>query len=280
MSRIVVVTGSASGIGAAAAAGFAAAGDTVIATVRNPGSADELRALVGDAANVSIEGLDVTDRAAAEATIDGVITRYGRIDVLVNNAGVGSKGTLEELAVEDFEASMAVNFYGVLYTTKRAFPHMRRAGSGRIIAVTSLGGVLGQPFNDAYCAAKFAVEGLYESLRPVAAGCGVHVTIFEPGPVATAFSAKSRAAALPSTDVDEPIRTFHQRYDDMMAGGRPGQSSADCAAEILAVANDPAPKLRYQSSKFTSKLAGLKLADLDGERVLGLTSNWIADPAG
>ena len=71
-----------------------------------------------------------------------------------------------------------------------------------------------------------------------------------------------------------------QRYDAMMSGGRPGQSSADCAAELLAVANDPAPKQRYQSSKFTSKLVGLKLADLDGERVLGLTSNWIAEPAG
>lgn len=269
-----MITGSSSGIGAACAAGFAEAGDTVIATVRDLGHCDELRQLVAPHRSVTIEGLDVTDRTAAEALIASVYERHGRIDVLVNNAGIGTQGTLEELSIADLERSMAVNFWGVVYTTKAALTRMRAHGGGRIVAVTSLGGVLGQPFNDAYCAAKFAVEGLYESLHPVARHDGVHVTIFEPGPVDTDFRAKSLAA--PRSPVPT-IRLMHERYEAMMASGRAGQPAADVARQLVELADEAEPRLRYQSSSFTSKLAGLKLSDLNGERVIGLTSTWIAD---
>jgi NAD(P)-dependent dehydrogenase (short-subunit alcohol dehydrogenase family) len=153
---------------------------------------------------------------------------------------------------------------------------MRERRSGRVIAVTSLGGTLGQPFNDAYCAAKFAVEGLFESLYPVEARFGVWTSIVEPGPVATGFRTNSqRPAAGGVPELDE----LRDRYDAMMADGNGrAQTPEDAAAVIVGVSRQERPLLRYQTSKFTTKLAGFKISDLTGETVTSFTSSWLGDP--
>ena len=125
-------------------------------------------------------------RPSVTACIDGVVADHGSLDVLVNNAGRGFVGTIEQVSMDEMREVMEVNFFGVVAATKAAMPHLRASG-GRVITVTSVGGVVGQPFNEAYCAAKFAVEGFMESLAPVAATVGVHVSVIEPGPVATEF---------------------------------------------------------------------------------------------
>ena len=200
------------------------------------------------------------------------------MDVLVNNAGVGFVGTLEELKIEDLRQSMEVNFFGVARLTKAVLPSMRARRGGRVIAVTSLGGTLGQPFNDAYCAAKFAVEGLFESLYPVEARFGVYTSIVEPGPVATRFREKSLSS---SSSGDPEIAQLRRRYDATMRGGEDRAQSPEAAAEVIVeVSLEETPLLRYQTSRFTTRLAGFKLSDLTGRQVTTFTSGWLEDPAG
>jgi NAD(P)-dependent dehydrogenase (short-subunit alcohol dehydrogenase family) len=182
-------------MGLSAALEFAAAKDRVIAGVRSEDGLAHVRSAAA-AAGVDVEPvlMDVCDDQSVTAAFDDIARRHGEIDGMVANAGVGAVRTLEELSMADLRAAMEINFYGVVRATKAVLPSMRRRGEGRLIAVSSVGGALGQPFTEAYCAAKFAVEGLYESLHPVAAQFGVKVSIVEPGPVATEFSGRSLGA--------------------------------------------------------------------------------------
>jgi NAD(P)-dependent dehydrogenase (short-subunit alcohol dehydrogenase family) len=274
MDRVVVITGTSSGIGLATAVAFADAGDTVVATMRDPSRATALQA-AASAAGVDVEvlALDVTSDASVEEALARVMDEHGRIDVLVNNAGLAVVATLEELTMDNLQRSFDVNFMGVARATKAALPRMRDAGRGHLIAVTSVAGAVGQPFQDAYCAAKQAVEGLYESLCPVAATFGVRVCIVEPGPVATPFNEH----ALRFDSADEAIAVLKARYLAMMGGGGiRAQSPEDVAEVIVAVADQDDPPLRCQTSRFTTRLIERKLADITGENVMALTSPWIA----
>jgi len=279
VNRIVVVTGSSRGIGLATALAFARAGDTVVATVRDPTSADELLSAIagtGGDAPIEVVGLDVTDDDAVTAVIGDVMARHGRIDVLVNNAGAPFSATLEETPISELRRSMEVNFFGVAKTTKAVLPAMREAGRGRLIAVTSLGGVVGQPFNDAYCAAKFAVEGLYESLYPVAANFGVHVSIVEPGPVDTRFDDK----AMPVDPVAAaPFAVIKRNRDAVMESGASRRQPPEEVGEIIVgIADEENPVLRYQTGKLVSRIASMKIADMTGERITALTASWLKSP--
>src|SRR5262249_37753661 len=181
-----VVTGASSGIGLATAVAFAQGGDRVVAILRPTSRRDALDdALTEAGVELELLMLDVTDAAAVDAGMVAVAERYGGIDILINNAGVGYTATLEELSIEDFRQSMEVNFFAVARLTKAVLPGMRAAGRGHVIAVTSLGGAIGQPFNEAYCAAKFAVEGLYQSLNPVAVRFCVAGSVLRTLPQAT-----------------------------------------------------------------------------------------------
>jgi NAD(P)-dependent dehydrogenase (short-subunit alcohol dehydrogenase family) len=278
VSRVVVVTGATSGIGLAAAVAFAAAGDTVVATHRGSAPPAALAAAVTAAGGrMDPLELDVGNEESCESAIEAVMSQHGHIDVLVNNAGMGYVATLEQLTIDDLRRSMEVNFFGVARLTKSVLPAMRARRRGRVIAVTSLGGTLGQPFNDAYCAAKFAVEGLFESLYPVEARFGVFASIVEPGPVATAFRSNS---IRPSPGEDPELTELMARYDAMMGGGEGRAQSPEGAAEVIVrVSLEERPLLRYQTSNFTTKLASLKLSDLTGEQVTSFTAAWLEAPA-
>src|SRR6478672_4474341 len=185
---VALVTGTSSGMGLATAVGLARAGLTVVATMRDTTRAGALRQAASEAGvELDIRSLDVTDAAGAEAAVSGVLADHGTIDVLVNNAGRGAVATLEQLTDAQLQEQLEVNYLGVARLTRLVLPSMRAAGSGRVVTVTSVGGAVGQPFADAYCAAKFAVEGLMQSLAPVAAKLGVTVSIVEPGAVASEF---------------------------------------------------------------------------------------------
>jgi NAD(P)-dependent dehydrogenase (short-subunit alcohol dehydrogenase family) len=276
-SRVVVVTGATSGVGLAAAVAFAATGETVVATHRGSTPPAALAAAVTAAEGgiVALE-LDVANEQSCQSAIESVLSQHGHIDVLVNNAGVGYVATLEQLTIDDLRRSMEVNFFGVAHLTKSVLPSMRARRTGRVIAVTSLGGILGQPFNDAYCAAKFAVEGLFESLYPVEARFGVFTSIVEPGPVATAFRSNS---IRPSPGEDPELTRLLARYDTMLGGGDGRAQSPEGAAEVIVgVSREERPLLRYQTSKFTTRLASLKLSDLTGEQVTSFTAGWLEAP--
>lgn len=262
-----LVTGTSSGIGLHTAIGLAQAGVDVIATVRDTSRADALRTAAAAAGvELDIRALDVTDADGAR----DLVADAGPLDILVNNAGRGAVGTLEQLTDEDLQAQLETNYLSVARLTRLVLPGMRERGSGRIVTVTSVGGAVGQPFSDAYCAAKFAVEGLMQSLAPVVAPFGIDVSIVEPGAVASSFTA--------SVDRAEPgpYAALQQAYLDRAATSFASAQSAEDAAEtVVEAAVTDAPRFRWQTSEAALRFAGLSLADLSGSRVLDVTSHWV-----
>ncbi len=275
---IALVTGTSSGIGLHSSVALAGAGHTVIATMRDTSRAGGLRA-AADAAGVDLHvaPLDVTDPGSVRDAFAAAEAAHGPVDVLVNNAGAATVGTLEQLTEDDLAACMDLNFTGAVRTMRAVIPAMRARGAGRIINVTSVGGVLGQPFNDAYCAAKFALEGLSESLAPVLRSFGVHLSVLEPGPVATEFVATAGATIGDwAADPDDPYASRFANYlgrtGQTFAGAQTGQ---EVARVVLAMVRDPRPAFRWLSSDAAAAFVAPKLADPTGEAVLGITGDWI-----
>jgi len=276
--KTVLITGTSSGIGLAAAIGTARAGWATVATMRDTGKAEALLKAAADAGvagRIQIKRLDVTDPAGITACLDEVVAEHGRLDALINNAGAAQVGTIEQSSVDDVRAAMEVNFFGVVAVTRAALPHLR-ASKGRVITVTSVGGVVGQPFNEAYCAAKFAVEGFMQSLAPVAATVGVDVTVVEPGAVASEFVANLGldvstllAAAGPYAPALEAYLT---RTRQSFAGA---QTPAEAAAPIVDALSAARPPFRVQTSQWARDFVATSLADLDGSAVQTLTGGWV-----
>jgi NAD(P)-dependent dehydrogenase (short-subunit alcohol dehydrogenase family) len=276
-SPVTLITGTSSGIGLEIAVQAAAGGHTVVATMRDLAKADRLRdAASAIGVTLDIRQLDVTDADSIAACIDAVVATHGRLDALVNNAGAGHVGTIENESLDAVRDVMEVNFFGVVAVTKAALPHLR-ASRGRVVAVSSVGGAVGQPFSEAYCAAKFAVEGFLESLAPVAETVGVRVSIVEPGAVASDFVPNiglDRAAMVADAGAYGPaLDAYLARSGQSFANA---QSSADAAAAVVAVLDSSAPTLRVQTSAGASAFVGTKLVDLDGGAVLGMTRTWVA----
>lgn len=284
MARIAIVTGTSSGMGLHTAVALAAQGVTVVATLRDPDrSAALLAAASAAGVELDVRPLDVTDESACAGLVDGVLASYGQIDILINNAGRGSVASLEQLSMADVRAQLEVNYLGVAALTRLVLTPMRLAGAGRIVTVTSVGGAVGQPFADAYCAAKFAVEGLMQSLAPVVAQFGIAVSVVEPGAVASDFVANVAGVltphgepAVPATGIDDPYAAMLQSY---LARTRTAfaaaQPAAEAAAVIVEAATTGSPRFRWQTSAGAAAFAGLSLADLDGSRVLGQTATWV-----
>ena len=197
---------------------------------------------------LDVRALDVTDHEAARACVDGVLADHGRIDVLVNNAGRGAVATAEQLSLDEIRDQLEVNYLGPVALTKLVLPHMRAAGSGTVLTVTSVGGAVGQPFADAYCGAKFAVEGFMQSLAVVMLAHGVHVSVIEPAAVASDFVGN---VARPEGDPADPYAAQLDAYLARSAGAfANAQSSRDAAVAIADAA--------------TSAELPLPLADLRG----------------
>lgn len=274
----VLITGTSSGIGLAAALAFARQGAHVYATMRDTGKANPLRqATALENLTIDILPLDVQDRASIEQVIATILERHGQLDILVNNAGAGFVGTTEQTSVEDARRVMDVNFFGTWQVTQAALPAMREAGSGRIITLSSIGGLIGQPFNDAYCAAKFAVEGMMESLAPVMRLFGVHVSLIEPGAVRTEFVANvGRSEAENAGPYDSMLAAYMGGMDAVYAAG---QTAEQVAEVIVQVANEPQPQLRYQTSAGIRELTGRKYVDPTGESVLAITGARLKRPS-
>ncbi|MEU9036621.1 SDR family NAD(P)-dependent oxidoreductase [Streptomyces sp. NPDC048352] len=276
--QTVLITGTSSGIGLAAAVRAAQAGRQVVATMRDTAKAGPLRRAAAEAGVedlVQVKRLDVVDAGSIAACLEEVLTEYGRLDAVVNNAGAGRVGTIEQGTVEDVRSTMEVNFFGVVQVTRAAMPHLR-AARGRLITVTSVGGVIGQPFNEAYCAAKFAVEGFMESLAPVAATVGVAVTVVEPGAVASEFVdtiGVDVPAMLSAAGPYAPaLRTYIERT---VASFAQAQTPAEAAAPIIEALTAEKPAFRVQTSDWARDFTGRKLSDLDGSAVQAMTAAWV-----
>jgi NAD(P)-dependent dehydrogenase (short-subunit alcohol dehydrogenase family) len=279
MPSVAVITGASSGIGLATTRALAAAGWTVVATARRPAAADALQEVAEQCPGVQLKALDVTSDESVQECIGSILADLGSIELLVNNAGAGHRGTLEQLTLQDLSHAMELNFFGVARVTKAVLPTMRAAQSGRIITVTSLNGVVALPFSDAYNAAKFAVEGLMESLAAVMREFGVYISVLEPGPVRTAFFANV-GGHVDNIGHDDAYRELITRFNATMAAlGAAGQSAESVAEVIRDIAADPSPALRYQSSDESRALAAQKLVDPTGRSVLAATGTLLRSQA-
>jgi short-subunit dehydrogenase len=275
MPSVAVVTGASSGIGLATTRALAAAGWNVIATARRPETAESLRGITEELSGVELRTLDVTSDESVDSCIGSILTDFRGIDLLVNNAGAGHRGTLEQLTMDELSHAMELNFFGVARVTKAVLPAMRAARTGRVITVTSMNGVVALPFSDAYNAAKFAVEGLMESLAAVMREFGVYVSVLEPGPVRTAFFANVGGHVDNISD-DDPYGELINRFNRRMAAlGASGQSAESVADVICEIAADPSPALRYQSSEESRAIAARKLVDPTGKSILAGTRTML-----
>jgi NAD(P)-dependent dehydrogenase (short-subunit alcohol dehydrogenase family) len=190
MPKVWLVTGSASGLGRNIAEAVLASGDRLVATARDPHRLEDLVKRYGD--QVRTAPLDVIDEAAAKAAVQVAMAAFGRLDVVVNNAGFGDFAPFEQLSSERFKAVLDTNFYGVVYVTRAALPIMRKQKSGCILQISSVGGRIGVPGNSPYHAAKWAVGGFTESLAQEVAPFGVKVCALEPGGIRTNWGARAR----------------------------------------------------------------------------------------
>lgn len=221
MSKVWFITGAGSGIGAATARAALKAGDRVVATGRN---LDKLRNALNDVArdNLAVVQLDVADEAQAKPAVDAATKAFGRIDVLVNNAGYSLLGNFEELSTAEIEQLIATNFYGVMYMMRAVLPVMRKQRSGRIINISSLAGVVGFKHCGAYGAAKFAVEGLSESVAHEVEPFGIRITAVEPGFFRTdlleAHNAKYARSSIEDYAAEGPAENMWSGYHGAQQG--------------------------------------------------------------
>jgi NAD(P)-dependent dehydrogenase (short-subunit alcohol dehydrogenase family) len=232
--QVALVTGASSGIGEAAAIALAAAGFHVIGTGRNT-------ARVTAPPGVTYLDLDVTSDESVASLVKQVIDRFGHIDVLVNNAGVGATGAAEEFSVTQTQDVFDINVYGVMRMTKAVLPHMRTQRSGRIINVSSLSGFVPSPFMALYVSTKHAVEGYSQSLDHEVRDHGVRILLVEPGPINTPFGDHSVQGDTPMPLYESGRRTFDEVLAKNTSGG---DDPAVVAKVIVAAATDRNPKLR------------------------------------
>lgn len=194
--RTAVITGAGSGIGRAIAQSLAKRGcHLALADISEPGLAETVQLLGGPGIRISRHTLDVADRAAAAALPQAVMGRHGRVDLLVNNAGVALGGTFEQVSESDFDWLFDINFGGVVRLTRAFMPHLKASDDARIVNMSSLFGLISPPGQTAYAASKFAVRGFSNALRFELAGSNVGVTVVHPGGVATKIAENARRHA-------------------------------------------------------------------------------------
>jgi len=276
MNKVVLITGTSSGLGLEAAVLFAKNDYKVYATMRNLEKRDTLEEKIAQA-NTSVEilQLDVTDGGSIEECVSEIINKEGRIDILVNNAGAGFAKTTEHATEEEMKWVTDVNYYGVVRCTKAVLPHMRKQQSGHIINITSVGGLVGQPFNEFYCAAKFAVEGYTESLATyLTQKFGIQFSIVEPGGIVSEFMTSAMQKTVTDGQMTlEPYQSILEKYmGGMQARAASGESQTYQTAEevaqvVLSVSQSENPPLRVRTSDWAEDFCSLKTdADPDGTK--------------
>jgi NAD(P)-dependent dehydrogenase (short-subunit alcohol dehydrogenase family) len=240
--KVLLVTGASRGMGVDIAKAALAAGYAVVATGRNP---EKVAQAVGASDDLLTAGLDVTDPAGAQAAVQAAVDRFGRIDVLVNNAGNFIAGFFEEITPDDFRAQVETNLFGPLNVTRAVLPVMRAQRSGLVVTISSTAGIVGGEFTSAYAAAKFGLEGWMESLTPEVAPYGIRTMLVEPGFFRTdLLTPESTSYAEPSID-DYAERTKQTVTAWNGMNGRQGGDPAKLATALIRLAGSDEPPLRW-----------------------------------
>lgn len=274
--KIVLVSGCSSGIGLSAAILLASDQHKrfkVYATMRNLEKKKELeergKYVLGD--TLFIKAMDVCSDDSVNAVVQEVISAHQRIDVVINNAGIGYFGPLEVQSMDSARNVFETNFFGVLRLTRAVLPYMKSNKEGHIICVSSMGGINGVPFNGIYCASKFAVEGLCESLAPLLKTFNVRCSVIEPGPVSTSFFANTKMISESDALLDEVDDETKHLLDNCVKKMRGSfstmvQTPDEIAQVILEALDAERPHFRYQTNKNYVSAAANKLVDITGDK--------------
>lgn len=275
MSKVWFVTGSASGLGRAIAEAVLASGDRLIATARDPQQLQDVVKKYGD--QVRTAPLDVADEAAAFAVLDVAVDAFGRLDVVVNNAGYGDVAPFEQLSTERFKAVIDTNFYGVVNVTRAALPIMRKQKSGCVLQISSVGGRLALPGSTAYHAAKWAVGGFTESLAQELAPFGVKVCALEPGGMRTNWGTRAHQnmpELLPEYEpsVGAIVNALHSLW------GHESSDPAKVARVILRLAaSDRLPAhllLGSDAVKYTAEAEAVRATEAERWREISVSTDF------
>ncbi len=243
-SRVVLVTGASSGIGACCAAYLAERGYRVYGASRTATAPPGVTPL----------SMNVTDDASVSQAVATILDREGRIDVLINSAGFGIAGAVEDTNMEEAASQFGVNFFGTVRVCRAVLPVMRTQGAGYIVNIGSIGGLIAIPFQGFYSASKFALEGLSESLRIEVRPFGIHVVLIEPGDHHTGFTQNRRSTAAATGE-----SAYHSRFEraiSRMASDEQIGRKPDAIAQLVQrVIDNPRPRLRYTAGPASQRAA-------------------------
>lgn len=253
MKQVAFITGASSGIGKATAKLLAQKGYTVYGAARRIAKMNDLQE-----AGIHLIELDLANEASMVAAIDNLLQNEGRIDILINNAGYGSYGAMEDVPLSEAKYQFEVNIFGLARITQLALPAMRKQQSGKIINISSIGGSFGEPHGAWYHASKYAVEGLSDSLRMELKQFGIDVIIIKPGAILTDWSHIARENLL-KTSADTAYSTLAQKHAQMLANAdKNGSTPAVVANTILKAIESKRPKTRYLTGSGANMVMFLK----------------------
>jgi NAD(P)-dependent dehydrogenase (short-subunit alcohol dehydrogenase family) len=258
-TKVWLVTGAGRGMGLDIANAALAAGHAVVATARNPGT---VTAALAEDDDVLAVKLDVTDPADAEVVVKAVVDRFGRIDVLVNNAGNFNAGFFEELSPEEFRAQIETTLFGPVNVTRAVLPVMRDQRSGLLVTISSTAGIVGQEFCTAYAAAKFGVEGWMESLTPELAPFGIRTMLVEPGFFRTELLTPESTKYAESSIEDYAERNKQTVTAWKSMNGQQGGDPAKLANALVQLASQEEPPLRFAAGADAIATVEQKARDL------------------
>jgi NAD(P)-dependent dehydrogenase (short-subunit alcohol dehydrogenase family) len=246
MEKVALITGCSSGFGKLTAVALARAGFRVVATMRNL----EKRAALDSAAKEAgvqfdLRRLDITEHGSLAGFVEQLVADYGRLDVLVNNAGFSVSGFAEDMSLEEIRHNFETNFFGHVAMTKAVLPQMRKQRSGHVIMVSSMAGLVGQPLISTYCATKHALEGWSESVRIETQSLGIRIVLVEPGAFETDIWEKNVVMAKRATMPESPNFERSLRFRDFVQKNVSKADARQVADLIVRIAQDPDPKLRY-----------------------------------
>ncbi|MBN2613105.1 MAG: SDR family oxidoreductase [Bacteroidales bacterium] len=245
MQKVTLITGGTSGIGKAMSEALASEEYLVYATGRNIPTASDIK-------NLHYRYLDVRNNDSVIGAVKGITDQHGQIDILINNAGLGFAGPLEETPFEDIYNLFETNYFGTIRTTRHVIPFMRQKGSGLIVNISSIAGRVGLPFQSIYSSSKFAIESLTESLRIELKPFGINVCMIEPGDYNTNVN-KNRGRAFSSND-SPYFKRLKGLFDLLEKNINGGSNPEKMGRLVIKIASARSPKLRYTSGRFFERI--------------------------
>lgn len=285
MKKNILITGTSTGVGFESALLFAENNFKVFASMRNLKKAEKLRESIAEhQLDIELLELDVTNTPSIEKAVHTIIEKEGKLDVLLNNAGAGFARTLEQSSEKEMHWVTDVNYLGVVRTTKAVLPYMRKAQSGHIVNITSVGGLVGQPFNELYCGAKFAVEGFTEALATyVSTPFNIKFSLVEPGGIATEFMNNAIAKTVDEQGemVSGAYTPIFQKY---LQGAQnranseaesPYQTGREVAQVVLRTVQSDHPPFRVRTSSWAENMCRYKTqADPNGTKLINQVKQY------